>query len=488
MKKYLNMIGGRSVEGSTGEWIEAIDPSRGTPFALVPHGTVDDLNAAVDAARLAFETGPWPKISDADRARLLRRLAELLEKNIKEFIELEVRDNGRSMKETQGGFLPSVAETIYFYAGLADKIHGETIRISPDSLNYTIPEPLGVVGLIIPYNAPLTVLATKLCAALAAGNTAVVKPSEHAACTSLRFAELARDAGFPDGVINVVAGFGHDVGAALVSHPAVPKIALTGSGATAQVVSASAAPHLKQLQFELGGKSPHVIFEDADLAAAVPEAVRGVMTGSAGQSCIAGSRILIQRSIYKEAVEAMLREARTLKIGDPFDMETDLGPLSFAAQFDKVQSFVAKGDVPGAELLMGGKVAAERFADGSPLRGGYFYEPTFFACESNGLQIAREEVFGPVGAFIPFDTEEEALQIANDSDFGLAAGVWSNDIKRALRFVQKVQAGQVWVNCFRRTHWAFPVGGFKKSGYGKDFGVDALKEYQQTKMAYVQLT
>jgi aldehyde dehydrogenase (NAD+) len=486
LKKYLNMIGGKSVEGSTGEWIDAIDPSRGQPFAQVARGTTDDLNAAVDAAQKAFDSGPWPQISDADRARLLRRLAELLEENIDELIELEIRDNGRSAKETRGGFLPSVVETIYFYAGLADKIHGETIRISPASLNYTVPEPLGVVGLIIPYNAPLTVLATKLCAALAAGNTAVVKPSEHAACTSLRFAELARDAGFPDGVINIVAGYGHDVGAALVSHPAVPKIALTGSGATAQAVSAAAAPHLKQLQFELGGKSPHVIFEDADLEAAIPEAVRGVMTGSAGQSCIAGSRILIQRSIYDEVVEAMLREAATLKVGDPFDMETDLGPLSFAAQFDKVKNFVGKGDVPGAELLMGGNVA--QFEQGSPLSGGYFYEPTFFACESNGLEVAREEIFGPVGAFIPFDTEEEALQIANDSDFGLAAGVWSRDIKRALRFVQKVQAGQVWVNCFRRTHWAFPVGGFKKSGYGKDFGVDALKEYQQIKMAYVQLT
>ncbi len=483
--RFTNLIDGEGVASSTGNWMPAIDPSTGRQWAEVPRSDATDIDRAVDAAVRAFDADSWSGIADMDRARLLRRLASLLERDAEALAAIEVRDNGRSVREVKGSFIPGAIETLYYYAGLADKVHGETVRVSPASFNFTLREPLGVVGVIVPYNAPLTVLIAKAAPALAAGNTVVVKPSEHAAASCLQFGSLFAEAGFPPGVVNIVSGLGTATGAPLVRHPDVRKLAMTGSVSTARQVSIDAAPGLKQLQFELGGKSPHVIFADADLEAAVHEAVVGIFTGSAGQSCGAGSRIIIERRAYDDVLAALLAEANQLQVGDPFDPDTDLGPVSFAGQLEHVRKLIDAGKVD-TELLAGGGFAEEMFPEGSPLRGGYFVQPTIFATEDPDVTICQEEVFGPVAVVLPFDDDAEALRLANNTRYGLASGVWTSDLDRALRFVHGIKAGAVWVNAYRRNHWALPFGGYKESGYGRDSGVDALAEYQQSKSVWIE--
>lgn len=486
MKRFLNLIDGRLRASETGQWIDCVDPARGVVFAQVPRSSVEDAQLAISAASSAFD-GPWSRMARVERARLLRKLAELFERNFEELLDLETRDVGRAIKESRTAILPAAVEALYYYAGLADKLHGETIAVSPSSFNYTIVEPLGVVGLILPYNAPLLLFASKLGAALAAGNTIVAKPSEHASCSCLRFAELVAEAGFPSGVVNVISGTGSEAGNEIVSHPVVSKIGFTGSVAAAQKMSIAGAAQVKQFQFELGGKSPHVVFADADLAAAIPVVVRGIMTGSAGQTCVAGSRILIQRSIWDQTVEAILAEVGRLQVGDPADPATDLGPLCFQDHFTNVGRFVGDSIAAGDKLLIGGGDARKRFAEDSPLRGGFFFEPTLLSYADQSARLCREEIFGPVGALIPFDTEEDAITLCNDSEFALGAGLWTRDLQRALRFVQRVQSGNIWVNAYRRQHWAVPFGGFKLSGFGKDFGPDAVAEFQQKKAVWMQI-
>jgi aldehyde dehydrogenase (NAD+) len=441
---------------------------------------------AVDAARRAFRPGSaWRSLGAAQRARLLRRVAELLPAHKSELVPIESRDNGKVVRET-GPELDAVVEMFHYWAGAADKIAGETLAIAPTSFNFTVREPIGVVGAIIPWNAPLSLLAAKLGAILAAGNCAVVKPAEQAACSCLAFARIFEEAGFPPGVVNVVAGVGERAGDALVRHPDVGKITFTGETATARTITARSADTLKQLSFELGGKSPNVVFADADLEAAARGAVGAVFTGGAGQTCVAGSRLLIERSVYDEVIERMGRIAREIRLGDPLDPQSAMGPLAFREQFAKVRGYLQSGSAEGAQIAFGGRSGPELF-ERPPLSRGFFVEPTLFCGARNDMRICREEIFGPVAAAIPFEDEDEAVAIANDSPYGLAAGVWTRDLRRAHRMVAAVQAGIVWVNSYRRIHWAAPFGGFKQSGYGKDSGLESLRGYQQVKTCWIEL-
>jgi aldehyde dehydrogenase (NAD+) len=376
----------------------------------------------------------------------------------------------------------------HYWAGAADKIGGETVAVGPTSFNFTLAEPIGVVGAILPWNSPLSLLAAKLGAILAAGNTAVVKPAEQAACSSLAFARLFEEAGFPPGVVNVVAGVGERAGDALVRHPDVGKITFTGETATARTITARSADTLKRLAFELGGKSPNIVFADSDLDAAARGAAAAVFTGGAGQTCVAGSRLLIQRPIYDALIERLGRVAAEIRLGDPLDPGTAMGPLAFREQLEKVRGYVELAPREGAEIAFGGRFAEQLFEPGSAFRKGYYAAPTLFRGARNDMRICREEIFGPVTAAIPFDDEEEAIALANDSSYGLAAGVWTRDLKRAHRMVAALEAGIVWVNTYRRIHWSVPFGGVKQSGYGRDSGLESLQGYLQTKSSWIELS
>jgi aldehyde dehydrogenase (NAD+) len=427
-----------------------------------------------------------------NRAALLRAAAVEIAKHSEELATIECRDNGKPIAEAIPGDLPSVSEMMNYWGGAADKIHGQTVEISPLSHNFVRHEPLGVVGIIVPWNSPLAILAAKVGAALAAGNCVVLKPAEQAAASILTIAELFDAAGFPPGVLNVVSGVGEVVGDALVRHSDVRKIAMTGSTETARVISERAAPTLKQLAFELGGKSPNIVFADADMDIAIPGASTGaVFTGGAGQTCIAGSRLLIHASIYDQVIDRIAAHVdRVVKLGNALDHSTTMGPIAFDGQYEKVKSYIELGQKEGAELAFGGRFGPENFEgreDAEALGGGYFVSPTLFRSANNDMRVCREEIFGPVTCAIPFEDDDEALSIANDTSYGLACGLWTRDLKRAHRFVRDVQAGAVWVNTYRRLHWAAPFGGFKESGYGRDSGLESLRGYQQTKTAWIDL-
>jgi len=480
-------IGGARRAPASGAYLPSIEPAFGKAWAEIPEGNADDVDAAVAAAKAAFEGG-WRDAPALQRATLLRRVAELVRENADELAEIECRDNGKPLAEAKAGDLPAVAEMLLYWAGAADKLHGETVQISPASLNYTIHEPIGVVGLIVPWNSPLAILAAKTGAALAAGNAVVLKPAEQASMSILAIGELFDAAGFPPGVVNVVSGLGEVVGDALVRHPDVRKIALTGSTETARKITERSAANLTRLSFELGGKSANIVFADADLdAATVGASTLSIFTGGAGQTCVAGSRLLIQAPLYDELIERITGVVKGIRLGDPLDLATTMGPIAFEEQYEKVKSYVELGRKEGAEVAFGGGFGPELFGAGSPLGGGYFVAPTLFRGATNDMRVCREEIFGPVTCAIPFEDEEEALSIANDSSYGLACGVWTNDLKRAHRMVANVQAGAVWVNSYRRLHWAVPFGGVKDSGYGRDSGLESLREYQQTKSAWIDL-
>lgn len=483
-----NWIGGARRAPEAGQYMPSIEPAYARPWIEIPASDASDVDAAVGAAVDAFR-GPWSSAPAMTRAGLLRAVAIEVAKHAEELATIECRDNGKPIAEARAGDLPSVSEMFNYWAGQADKLHGETVQVSPLSLNYTIHEPLGVIGIIVPWNSPLAILAAKVGAALAAGNVVVLKPAEQAAVSILTIAELFDAAGLPPGVVGVVSGTGETVGDALVRHPDVRKIALTGSTETARIVTERSAPQLKQLQFELGGKSPNIVFADADLELATVGASTGaVFTGGAGQTCVAGSRLLIQQPIYDELIERICTHvAAVVRLGDPLDDATTMGPIAFAEQYEKVRSYIELGKTEGAELVFGGRFGPENFAPDAALGRGYFAAPTLFRDAHNGMRICREEIFGPVTCAIPFETEEEALAIANDTNYGLACGVWTNDLKRAHRFVRDIQAGAVWVNTYRRLHWATPFGGYKDSGYGRDSGLESLRGYQQTKTAWIDL-
>lgn len=479
MQKYQMYIGGEWVAPASGEWFESFNPFTGEPWAMVARGNAQDADQAVKTAHAAFTSGPWPEMTPTQRGALLRKLGDLVAQNAQHLAETEVRDNGKLLAEmsAQLNYCP---QWYYYFGGLADKVQGAVIPLDKKGyFNFTRHEPLGVVAAITPWNSPLMLTAWKLAPALAAGNTVVLKPSEFTSVSALEFVKLVEQAGFPAGVVNVVTGFGKEVGMPLVEHPLTRKITFTGSDATGRVINESAARSFKKVSLELGGKSPNIVFEDADIDDAVNGAVSGIFAAT-GQTCIAGSRLLLHESIHERFVEKLLALAKTAKMGNPMSMETQVGPVTTRPQYEKVLSYIDIAKSEGAKLQLGGG-AAKRPECGS----GWFVEPTIFTGVDNGMRIAQEEVFGPVLSVIPFKDEEEALRIANDVRFGLGSGVWTRDIGRAIRMSERIQSGTVWVNTYRAVSFMSPFGGYKDSGVGRENGMSAIYEYLQQKSVWI---
>jgi acyl-CoA reductase-like NAD-dependent aldehyde dehydrogenase len=477
--KHQMYIDGRFVEPSGGQFFESDNPFLGEPWALIPRGNAEDADRAVRAAHRALTSGPWPKMTATQRGALLRRLADLVAANAKELAALEVRDNGKLYAEMSGqtAYIP---QWYHYYGGLADKIEGSVIPTDkPEMFNYTKYEPIGVVAAIIPWNSPLLLTAWKLAPALAAGNTIVIKPSEFTSASALEFIKLVEQAGFPPGVVNIVTGFGAEVGTPLVEHPLVAKVAFTGSDATGQKVYEAAARGLKRASMELGGKSPNIVFADAEIDNAVKGVISGIFAAT-GQTCIAGSRLLVQQSIHDQFLEKLVAFARTARMGDPMKSDTQVGPVTNKPQLEKILKYIDIAKAEGARPVLGGTRASR-----PECGNGWFVEPTIFEGVNNGMRIAQEEVFGPVLAVIPFKDDEEAIAIGNDVVFGLAAGVWTQSMRRALMMADRLQAGTVWVNTYRAVSVLSPFGGYKRSGLGRENGQDMIKEYMQTKSVWI---
>ncbi|WP_262104787.1 aldehyde dehydrogenase [Arthrobacter sp. Marseille-P9274] len=476
-KQYDHFIHGKWITPAEGGYFESTNPATLEVLYTAARGTKADIDTAVRAARTAFENPLWRDLSQTKRGHLLRKLGDLVGEHADELARMETEDNGKLLREMRGQ-LATLPEYLYYYAGLADKVQGSQVpTMNPAILNYTQREPLGVVGAITPWNSPLTLTTSKLAPALAAGNTIVIKPSEYTSRTVLRLAELTVKAGFPDGVVNVVTGLGAEAGAALVDHPEIAKISFTGSTATGSAIAASAASRFIGCTLELGGKSPNIVFEDAN----IPNAAMGVVAGifaAAGQTCIAGSRVFAHRSVYDELLERVAERAKSIVIGNPIEDTTELGPLAFAAQQEKVGSYVDLGVSEGAKVLTGGGRPDVELP-------GYFYAPTVLTDVDNSMRVVREEIFGPVAAIMPFDTEEEVLRLANDTQYGLAAGVWTQNLARAHRMSRKLEAGTVWVNTYRAMSPMSPRQGFKNSGVGIEHGLESMHEYTRLKSIWI---
>jgi (Z)-2-((N-methylformamido)methylene)-5-hydroxybutyrolactone dehydrogenase len=479
MQKYQMYIGGEWVNPASGEWFESFDPYTSKPWCLIPRGNAEDVNRAVAAASQAFRTGEWPKLTATQRGHLLRRLGDLIAEEAERLARIEVRDNGKLIAEMLGQ-LRYIPQWYYYYGGLADKLEGAMIPSDkPKHFNFTRLEPLGVVGAITAWNSPLLIAAYKLAPGLAAGNTIVLKPSEFTSASSLEFVKLVEKAGFPPGVVNVVTGFGLEVGEPLVAHPDVAKIAFTGSEKGGRRVYSVAAQGLKRVTLELGGKSPNIVFADANMDDAVKGVVSGIFAAS-GQTCIAGSRLLIEDSIHDEFMKKLIGFASQARMGDPSEMSTQVGPVTTRQQLDKILGYLEIAKADGARCVLGGGLANR-----PECRDGWFVEPTIFTEVNNKMRVAQEEVFGPVLATIRFKDEEEAIAIANDIDFGLAAGVWTSNIRRAIEIPSRLQAGVIWVNTYRAVSYLSPFGGYKHSGIGRENGADAILEYVQTKSVWI---
>ncbi len=465
-------------DAESGRSFETINPANEETITRVQAAGEADVDRAVRSARSALKS--WRRLSAHKRSTLLFRLADLIEANADELGRLETMDNGKPYFESRRVDLKSVVETFRYFAGMADKIHGATIPVSGPFLNYTRREPVGVVGCIVPWNFPLNIASWKVAPALACGNTVVLKPAEQTPLTALRLGELAAEAGLPAGVLNVVPGFGEEAGAALVRHPGVDAIAFTGSTEVGRTVMREAAGSLKKVSLELGGKSPNVIFADADVDAAIRGASMGIWYGK-GEVCAAGSRILVERSIHDRVVEGLAGRAGKMTIGDPMTDGTRLGAIVSRAQHERVLGYIEKGKEEGARLVAGG---SPRTVDGK----GYFIEATVFADVTSEMTIAQEEIFGPVAAVIPFDDTDDAVRIANDTIYGLAAGIWTRDIGKAHRVAAEIDAGTVWINTYNQYDAASPFGGYGQSGFGRDLGIQsALEKYTQTKSVWVAM-
>jgi (Z)-2-((N-methylformamido)methylene)-5-hydroxybutyrolactone dehydrogenase len=469
-------IGGKWVDSADGRTSESINPATGEAIYKFARGGAEDIDRAVRAARATFESESWRRTTATQRGGMLRRLGDLIAENGEQLARAESLDNGKLLREMRGQ-LKNLPEFYYYFAGIADKVQGEVIPpLNPAILNYTLREPLGVIGAISPWNSPLLLTTQKLGPALAAGNTIVIKPSEHTSASLLELMPLVEQAGFPDGAINVVTGFGPEAGGPLVEHPGIAKVSFTGGTATGSLISRTAGERLIPVSMELGGKSPNIIFEDADPEDAANGVIAGIFAAG-GQTCIAGSRVLLHERLHDEVLERVVARAGTIKIGDPLDDQTELGPLAFEAHRAKVEDFVASGVEQGAVLAAGG---------GRPdIEKGWFYEPTVFTGVDNEMRIAAEEIFGPVAGLMTFSSEEEAIALANQTSYGLAAGLWTQDIRRAHRVAARIDAGTVWINTYRAASPMSPIGGFKSSGLGKENGFAVMHEYTRTKSVWV---
>lgn len=468
------LIDGKFQDSETGETFDSINPVTEEVIAQVAEGKAADIVTAVEAAHRAL-AGTWGKMDARERGRLMMKWAELIDENREELAKLEVLDNGKPITEAKGYDIPSAAATIRYFGGWADKLEGKTIPVSGPFFAYTRREPVGVCGLIVPWNFPLAMASWKLGPALAAGCTVVLKPAEQTPLTALKAGQLALEAGIPPGVVNVVPGYGPTAGAALVKHPDVNKIAFTGEYKTAQHIKNNAIGDMKRMTFELGGKSPNIIFDDVDMEAAVDGAFGAIFLNQ-GQNCCAGSRTFVQSNIYDEFVERLAEKAKNRRIGDPFDPETEHGAQIDQAQFDKIMHYIALGKMQGARCASGGNRAGDR---------GFFIEPTVFADVEDKMDIAKDEIFGPVATVLRFDSADEAIERANKTMYGLAAAVWTQDIDKANAVTEGVKAGTVWVNCYNIVDPAAPFGGFKMSGVGRELSEQALDAYTETKTVFI---
>ena len=480
LQTYKCYIDGKWVDAQSGKTFLSHDPYTGEPWAQIPECDARDVDAACNAAYRAFENPAWANMTQTARGKILRKIAGLIEKHGEHLAKIEVRDNGKLISE-MGAQLKYIPEWYYFFGGLADKIEGSVIPVDkPDHFTYTLKEPIGVCGLIIPWNSPLLLVAYKLAPALAAGCTVVIKPSEFTSASALEFARLViEESGLPPGVVNVVTGFGNVAGEALVTHPKVQKVAFTGGSATGARVASMAAQSFKKVSLELGGKSPNIVFDDAIIDDAVNGAVSGIFAAT-GQTCVAGSRLLVQESIHDQFVEKLLKVAKTAKLGNPMSPETQVGPVTTPPQYQKVLGYIDVAKNEGAKCVLGGGPA------GPDIGGGkYFVQPTIFTGVDNKMRIAQEEVFGPVLSVIKFKDEAHAVEIANDVIYGLAAGVWTQNLRRATTMAKKIRAGTVWVNTYRAVSFLMPFGGWKASGLGSENGREAINEYVHTKAVWI---
>jgi aldehyde dehydrogenase (NAD+) len=468
------LIGGRWRPARSARYFETVDPSTEQVIAQVAEAGTADIDAAVAAARAALN-GPWGQMRAAERGRILLRLAELIRAHQDELVALESLDSGKPVSAIRRQDLPAVLDTLTYYAGWADKINGQVIPARPDAFTYTVREPVGVVGAIVPWNFPLMIGMWKLAPALACGCTVVLKPAELTPLTALRVGELALEAGMPPGVLNVVPGFGKVAGAALVDHPDVDKITFTGSPAVGRQILRAAAGNLKRVTLELGGKSANIIFPDADLDAAVKAAASGIFFNS-GQVCSAGSRILAHADVYDEVVERLVSRAKSIRVGDPKDPNTSMGPLVSDVQMKRVLDYIEIGKREGARLATGGSRVGN---------SGYFVSPTVFANVEHAMRISQEEIFGPVASVIRFTDEEDAVRLANGTPYSLAAGVWSADMARVHQMVKRVKAGTVWVNTFGPTDVRLPWGGNRDSGFGREHGDVAIENFTEPKAVWI---